>query len=156
MRVTYKIAPGKEGAGFCLTRKETTKLKFEDAEKAGTSAVVLDGIKKFETTYFYVKPKKEEKGEKSSDKKAEKQELPDLGSEKEWGIKKDEEKESQEQKIPRFIYIECACENGIQQDFWYEIPFVFEGIPQLPKMTPSKKTSEKESEIPEEGGHEDA
>lgn len=152
VRVTYRLVPGKEGAGFVLSRKETAHLKFEDSEKSSKSAVLLDGIKKFETTYFYVKPKKEEKNSsEKGEKKSEKQELPSLGSEKEWGIAKDEGQDAQEQKIPRFILLQCECENGLKQNFWYEIPFVFEGIPQLPKMTPSKKTSEKQPEIPEEG-----
>lgn len=158
VRVIYRLIPGKEeNSGFSLTRKETTSLKFEESEKSGKSAVLLDGIKKFETTYFYVKPKKEEKGSSQKDeKKSEKEEQPDLGSEKEWGIKKDDDKESQEQKIPRFIFLQCECENGLKQDFWYEIPFVFEGIPQLPQLTPSKKAPEKETETPESGGAADA
>ena len=165
VRVTYRLIPGKEEhSGFSLTRKETTTLKFEESEKSGKSAVLLDGIKKFETTYFYVKPKKEEKGSSAkgektaekAEKKSEKEEQPDLGSEKEWGIKKDDDKELQEQKIPRFIFLQCECENGLKQDFWYEIPFVFEGIPQLPQLTPSKKAPEKESEIPEGQGAADA
>ncbi len=154
VRVSYKMLEGKEGAGFSLVRKESISLKFEKDEKPGKSAVLLDGIKRFEVTYFYVKPKKEEKqpSEKIDKKiekpakKSEKAELPDLGSEKEWGIKKDEDKnkdkESDEQKIPRYIFLQCECENGLKQDFWYEIPFVFEGISQLPQSTSGKKAPE--------------
>lgn len=157
VRVTYRLIQGKEeNSGFSLVRKQTANLKFEESEKSGKPSVILDGIKKFETTYFYVKQKKEEKGEKKVDQKSEKKELPQLGSEKEWGMKKDDEKESQEQKIPHAILIQCECENGLKQDFWYEIPFVFEGIPQLPKLTRSKKAPEKQPAVSQEDGVQDA
>ena len=156
VRVTYRLAPGKESAGLSLLRKETTSLDYKEAEKSGKFATILDGINKCEATYFYVKPQKQEKqssekGQKAPDKKDEKPELPELASEKEWGVKKAEEKESQEQKIPRYILLHIECENGIKQDLWYEIPFVFEGIAQLPKMTPGTKSSESEKNSEDQG-----
>lgn len=154
IRVTYTLAPGKdENSGFSLLRKETTTLAFEEAEKSGKYAVLLDGIKKFETTYFYVKPKKEEKtGSEKGGKKSEKEELPELAAQKDWGMQQPDEKEPIEQKIPSFILIQCECENGLKQDFWYEVLSLSQEAAQVPKMTPSKKGSEKESEKSSEGG----